>query len=156
MGVGVEMQLEGLTAQRQRVVIAAQGFGGRIRFGSFQSLTEYAFQARPLFPGLGFLRRHRAFQSNDLRAPVGEVGIAQPAVILAARVDDPTHGVIGDPGDPLFDQPRALGGGAGIDERHPFGSHHETHVGLEGVILRGTAGNGADEGIDVFRDGFEL
>jgi hypothetical protein len=93
---------------------------------------------------------------DDFRALRSEVAVAQPAVVLAAGVDDPLHRLVGDLLDRRVDLLRALDAGAAVDQQRAGRRDHQADVGVQAFVFVGAAGLFTDEGIEARGDRLEL
>ena len=98
--------------------------------------------------GIVFLPIDGALQSDDARAFVGEVGIAQPTVILHADVEYPADRQIGDAAHRLFDQRRTLVRGTAINQRNAAAGDNKAQIVVQRMIFIGAVIGRADQRID--------
>ena len=88
---------------------------------------------------------------RDEFSPLGqEVAVAQPAVVLTTRVDDPAYGLIGDAAACLGDVAGTQAGGAAVDQHRPTHGEHQADVGIQRLVLACAAAEFADVDIDPF------
>lgn len=87
-----------------------------------QPLPKYRLEHRQPLLAHFLLSVHGALEGNDFRTLLGEVSVAQPAVVLAARVDDPAYWLWRYLADGGLDELRA---------RRDESGHWECRIGLD-------------------------
>ena len=156
MGVGKITQFHLSTAGLQAGEIARCRPGGNQRFGAGHLRAERGGQRFDLATAEALLGRHRFFQRDDFGALALEIGVAQPAVILAAGVDHPAHGLAGQLFDFFVEQSGGLQRGARINEDGAFRRIDHAVVGVEPEVFRQAPANRADQRINTIAQFFRL
>jgi hypothetical protein len=149
--------LELHAAELEGVCVVEHGVGID-RLGAVERVADQRLQHGELHRLAFLLVGDGVGGGDDGRALVGPVAIAEPAVILAAGVDDDFHRLVGDLADRRVDFLCAPAAAAGIDQHDAFVRDDDAEGGVVGEVFRRALLLAADQRVDAVGDrlGFEI
>ncbi|QIM51758.1 hypothetical protein [Hydrogenophaga crocea] len=98
---------------------------------------------------------HRAAVGDQFRTLLPEVAVAQPSMVLATGVDDPTDRLVRHTSGRLVYVASAEVGGPTVDQDGAGWRYHQSDVGIQGFVLFGASAQITDMDIHPFGDFFE-
>jgi hypothetical protein len=137
-------------------VLVLEGDVGEGRLSALDPIAEELPECGELFLGAGALVLDGRARRDDGGALRLLIAVAEPAMVLAAGVDDVAHRRVGDLADSIVDRRSALPGPAGIDEQHAINGHDDAEGRIIGKILRAALGLFPDERPDPIGDRLDV